>query len=237
MTAKELFYFNLYTSDLDKSKVFYKEVLGWEIGGGSLGGHVSNTDTPCGVGPGSSETAVYFVADDLDTALALVQKHGGKIISQELFEGIGRAAFCQDDQGTHFALQEPGTEEMKQHAKDVKKGSKHGDLFFFSLPVQSEVKAKAFFGAVLGWEFGSRGEQGGLAVTNFKGPDGGLGCGRPGHCPSFWFRVDDIHKASDLVKKFGGKADEIFEAPEGIMCECADDQGVKIGLAQPAAGY
>jgi hypothetical protein len=59
---KELFYFNLYSpGDLEKSKTFYRKVFGWEIGGGSLGGHVNNAEnTPCGVSPGGSYNAVYF---------------------------------------------------------------------------------------------------------------------------------------------------------------------------------
>ncbi|CAB9517195.1 glyoxalase bleomycin resistance protein dioxygenase [Seminavis robusta] len=237
MTAKELFYFNLCGPDLDKSKVFYKKVLGWEIGGGSMGGHVNNTTTPCGIGPKSVKPEVYFCTDNLDAAIAVVEQNGGKVLSRSVFEGIGPAASCQDNQGTHFALQEPATEEMKKHAANVKKGCRHGDLFFFSLPVAEEEKARAFYGAVLGWEFGVKGKEGGLGIQNLKGPDGGLGIGREGDIPSFWFRVDDVVKTVDLVKESGGTAGEVFDAPEGTMCEVTDDQGVKIGLAQPAPGY
>ena len=237
MPAHELFYFNLYAPDLDKSKVFYKKVLGWEIGGGSMGGHVDNTNTPCGVGSGSSNNAVYFTVEDLTAALAKLEANGGKVISKEEYKGIGPAAFCQDNQGTNIALQEPGTPEMKKHAADVKKGSQHGDLFFFSLPVKDEEKAMQFYGTVLGWEFGAKGSQGGMGVNNFKGPDGGLGCGRDGHFPSLWFRVDDVKKSVELVEEAGGTPGDIFDAPEGTMSECQDDQGVTFGIVQPAAGY
>jgi predicted enzyme related to lactoylglutathione lyase len=236
-TAKELFYFNLYSPDLEKSKVFYKKVLGWVIGGGSLGGHVNNTTTPCGVGPGSTTNTAYFVADNLDTAITLVESNGGAILSREVFDGIGPAAFCQDDQGTHFALQEPGTPEMKKHATEVQRGCKHGDLFYLSLPVMDETKAKAFYGAVMGWKFGAKGEQGGISVDNLKGPVFGLGSGREGHYPALWFRVDDVKKAVEDVKAAGGTAGEIFDAPEGTMSEVVDDQGVKFGIVQPASGY
>jgi predicted enzyme related to lactoylglutathione lyase len=236
-TARELFYFNLYSPDLEKSKVFYKKVLGWDIGGGSLGGHVNNTTTPCGVGPGSTSNAAYFVAENLDTAIALVESNGGEVLSREVFEGIGPAAFCQDSQGTHFALQEPGPPEMKKIATEVQKGCKHGDLFYLSLPVMDEVMAKGFYGAVMGWEFGTKAAKGGVSVENLKGPVFGLGCGREGHYPSLWFRVDDVKKSVDDVKAAGGTAGEIFDAHEGTMSEVVDDQGVKFGIVQPASGY
>ncbi|CAJ1961481.1 unnamed protein product [Cylindrotheca closterium] len=235
--AMELFYFNLHAPDLEKSKVFYKEVLGWEIGGGSLGGHVNNTNTPCGVGPGSTTNTVYFTTDNLKASMAKVEAECGKILSREFYEGIGPAAFCQDNQGTRFALQEPGTPEMKKHAADVKKGRKHGDLFFFSLPIKDEAKARIFYAVVLGWTFGEKGKGGGLGVENLKGPDGGLGCGREGHHPSLWFRVENIMDAVERVKGAGGSAGDIFDAPEGDMCEVVDDQGVKFGIVQPASGY
>jgi hypothetical protein len=61
-TAKELFYFSLYSpSDLEKAKVFYRKVFGWEIGGGSLGGHVDNVEnTPLGIEPRGTNNTVYF---------------------------------------------------------------------------------------------------------------------------------------------------------------------------------
>ena len=236
-TTMELFYFNLYAPDLEKSKVFYKKVLGWEIGGGSLGGHVNNTNTPCGVGPGSTTNTVYFTTDNLNESMAKVKAEGGKVLSQQMFEGIGPAAFCEDNQGTNFAFQEPGTPEMKKHATDVKKGSKHGDLFFFSLPVQDEDKARRFYTTVLGWTFGEKGKQGGMGIENMKGPDGGLGCGREGHHPSLWFRVDNIREAVAAVKEAGGSAGDIFDAPEGTMSEVVDDQGVKFGIVQVAPEF
>lgn len=236
-TAREVFYFNLPAPDLEKSKVFYKKVLGWEIGGGSQGGHVNNTNTPCGLAKGSTTNSVFFSVDDLKESLAQVESLGGKVLSKHDYEGIGPSAFCEDNQGTNFALQEPGTPEMKKHAADVKKGSQQGDLFFFSLPVKDEDKAREFFGAVLGWTFGKKGKEGGLGVENLKGADGGLGCGRDGQHPSFWFRVDDAKEAVARVKEAGGIAGDIFDAPEGTMSEVVDDQGVKFGIVKPAPGY
>ena len=124
------------------------------------------------------------------------------------------------------------------HAENPKKGSEHGDLFFFSLPVMDEDMARTFYSTVLGFEFGEKGSQGGLGFSNLKGPDGGLGCGRPGSRPSFWFRVEG--KVEDTVQRIehaGGSCGPVFDAPEGRMSDCSDDQGVKFGIVEPAQGY
>lgn len=237
MNAKDIFYFTLPAPDVEKSTVFYSAVLGWQTTVGSLGGHVENTTTPCGLSRGSSseETTIYLATFDLDGSVEQVKQGGGVVDRQEEFSS-GRCAYCRDNQGTYFCLQQP-SKELLEHAQSVKKGCKEGDLFFFSLPVQDESKARKFYGSVAGWEFGEKGKEGGLGVKNIKGPRGGLGCGRDGHRPSFWFRVTDIETAIERVKTAGGKANEVFDAPEGRMCECYDDQNVKIGLVKPAPGF
>jgi len=207
----------------------------WKIeGAGSQGGHVDGTNTPLGLG--GNEHRVYFSTLDLNESIATVMKFGGKVVERHEFPSVGPCAVCQDDQGTIFALQEP-LENLKSHAENPPKGSVPGDLFFFSLPVQDEQKARTFFSNVLGWTFNEKGKEGGLGIANLKGPDGGLGCGRVGHTPSFWFRVDDVQRATQAVTKAGGTAGDVFQAPEGIMSECVDNQGVTFGIVKPAQGY
>ena len=69
----------------------------------------------------------------------------------------------------------------------------------------------------------------------------GFGVGGSASSRGFWigparFRVDSAEETLRLVKEAGGKG-EIFEAPEGIMSQCEDDQGVEFGIVQPAPGY
>lgn len=87
-----------------------------------------------------------------------------------------------------------------------------------------------------GWEFGEKGAQGGMGVSNFVGGDGGLGCGRDGSRASFWIRVTNAKETCEAVKTAEGTPGEIFETPEGIMSECYNDQVVKFGLVEPAPG-
>ncbi len=63
-----------------------------------------------------------------------------------------------------------------------------GDLYYFTLPVHDLAKAKAFFGAVLGWEFGDA-EQG--HIENISAPPGGIAQVEPG----------GIHARSTVVRR------------------------------------
>lgn len=48
---------------MKRSKAFFGKCLGWKDFGGSLGGHVGSTTTPCGLG--GDENEVYFCTWDL----------------------------------------------------------------------------------------------------------------------------------------------------------------------------
>jgi len=235
-TVANLFYFNLPAPDLERSKVFWSKVLGWEVQGGSLGGHVANTNTPCGLHPGADpeDRLVYLTTFDMDASLELVRSLGGTVMSTDAYE-TGRAATCRDDQGTLFALQEP-SDAYREHANNPTVGSAHGDLFYFALPVADGDKGRAFYGRLFGWTFGEEGTQGGNHAENMV-TDGGLGAGRDGDRVDFWFRVDSVADAIAAVRSAGGTASDPIDTPQGLMSNCTDDQGVSFGLAEPAAGY
>lgn len=231
-----LFYFSLPAPDLATSAAFFGKVLGWEVGGGSLGGHVGNTNPPCGLSPGSdpAERTVYITTFDRDRSMELVRQLGGTVEATDE-NSVGRTATCRCDQGTTFVLQEP-IGEFLEHALQPTKGSSHGDLFYFALPVRDGDRGRAFYGGLFGWTFGDEGTQGGTHAENMI-TDGGLGAGRDGDRPDFWFRVDNIAAAVTAVRDAGGQATDPMDTPQGQMADCTDDQGVSFGLAEPAVGY
>ncbi|CAE7946779.1 SARED1 [Symbiodinium sp. KB8] len=227
----ELFYFVLPAPNVEKSKAFFTKVFGWKGYGGGQGGHVDCTNTPCGLGGDVNE--VYFTTLDLPKTLEKVLAHGGTIV-KETENSVGKAAHCQDNQGVHLWFQEPSADpHIREHALNPKRGSANGDLFFFSMPAPEEAKALDFYGGVMGWTFDEKKAKGGMGVQNTVGPSGGLSVGNAkSQYPSLWFRVDSAEETLRLVKEAGGKG-EIFEAPEGIMSQCEDDQGVEFGIVQP----
>lgn len=236
--VSNLFYFTLPAPDMERSKAFFGRVLGWQVAGGSLGGHIANVTPAGGLFPGraADEPTVFIVVDDIEEAAAKVVELGGVVEGRIEGGAPGRFVSCRDDQGTQFHLQSAGEGEYLEYARNPEKGSSHGDLFYFSLPVPDGERARRFYGELFGWELTDPGPQGGMNAHNLI-IDGGIGAGRDGDHAELWFRVDDLAAAIELIRELGGDATDIEDTPQGLISYCHDDQGVPFGLAEPAAGF
>jgi predicted enzyme related to lactoylglutathione lyase len=101
------------------------------------------------------------------------------------------------------------------------------------MPVADLAKAQRFFGAVLGWQFGSP-DNG--HVENISAPPGGPNVsGDTG--ARLWFVVEDIHTAVERVRANGGTASEPVHYESGWSSDCTDDQGTIFSLSVPSAEY
>ena len=123
-------------------------------------------------------------------------------------------------------------QQLKQH--DI------GDLYYFSLPVHDLAKGRAFFGAVLGWQFPDpQPDELGAHIANISAPPGSLGKVAPEGSTraQLWFVVDDIHAAVAKIRELGGSAEEPVLYDSGWSAECVDDQGTTFNLSVPAAKY
>jgi predicted enzyme related to lactoylglutathione lyase len=116
-----------------------------------------------------------------------------------------------------------------------------GELSFFSIGVGDADKARAFYGALFGWEF-SEPPSGKGAVIETSSVPGGIHGSDPGASPYLFFRVDDIEAAASRVRELGGQIEEIDaeDNEDGASIErfgrfklCRDDQGSSFGLHQP----
>ncbi len=107
---------------------------------------------------------------------------------------------------------------------------RHGEAGYFTFQVPDDGRAKAFYGAVLGWQF----SQGSLPTAwriEGDGLPGGL-WGGP-ELQSGWklmFAVDDLEAALGRVREGGGRAGEVENQPYGRTADCADDQGIEFWL-------
>jgi len=236
--ASNLFYFVIPAPDLGRSKAFYGALFGWVIDGGSLGGHISNVTPSGGLMPGGApdERSVFITVDDVEVSAAKVVELGGRVDGEVQTAEPGTWVSCRDNQGTQFHLQDPKGGAHVDYARNPQPGSSHGDLFYFSLPVADGEIGRRFYSEVFGWDLGEPGSEGGMNARNVT-IEGGIGAGREGDHVELWFRVDDINAAVNTVTELGGEASEVFDTPEGLIAQCADDQGVEFGLAQPAAGF
>jgi uncharacterized protein len=109
----------------------------------------------------------------------------------------------------------------------------HGTPSYIELCVEDADKARAFYGALLGWS--TEGDVGpGQAST------GGLNVGIHDHDPSslleIFFSVNDLDSAIARLAELGGQTVSEINAENasfGRWVECRDDQGVRFGLRQP----
>jgi uncharacterized protein len=118
-----------------------------------------------------------------------------------------------------------------------------GELSFFEIGVGDADRARAFYGALFGWEFGDPPSGKGAVIETGNVP-GGIHGGDPGASPYLFFRVDDIEAAAARVRELGGEAEKLPGADEsdedvaefGRCRLCRDDQGSSFGLHEPPAG-
>jgi predicted enzyme related to lactoylglutathione lyase len=109
-----------------------------------------------------------------------------------------------------------------------------GEPSHFELGVPEAGRAKAFFGALLGWSFTpTHGEN---AWIETAGVRGGLHDEDSDSSIVVYFRVDDLEAAARRVRELGGEApDPGPPGPGGRYLACRDDQGVPFGLHEPPA--
>jgi uncharacterized protein len=107
-----------------------------------------------------------------------------------------------------------------------------GEPSHFEVGVPDAVRAKAFYGELLGWSFTpTRGE---LAWIETSGVRGGLHDEDEASNIVVYFGVDDIEVAVRRVRELGGTAGEPGPAQQGgRFASCRDDQGVEFGLHEP----
>jgi uncharacterized glyoxalase superfamily protein PhnB/predicted enzyme related to lactoylglutathione lyase len=119
------------------------------------------------------------------------------------------------------------------HAHQVKAYAR-GDLYYFTLQVPDVDRAKAFFGAALGWEFPD--PQGGH-IGNISAPPGGIAAAESGAAPLLYFVVDDIEATAARIRELGGTTADPVHYESGWDLACTDDQGTPFHLSIPAPHY
>ena len=149
--------------------------------------------------------------------------------------GFDPEQYAQNSAAEGYRIVEPtptSTEDAPPAAHQVKP-LRAGDLYYFTLSVQDLARAQRFYGAVLGWQFGSP-DNG--HVTNISAPPGGPNVsGDPG--ARLWFVVDDIQEAVERVRAAGGTAQEPVLYDSGWSADCVDDQGTAFSLSVPSDAY
>jgi predicted enzyme related to lactoylglutathione lyase len=174
------------------------------------------------------------MADPLD-ALRLTDEpvQPDATFAAQLRERIARALL------TSSSLEEPMSPNTLSRS-EFRNGVKHGDVSYVTLGVPDLTRAKAFYGAVLGWSYsvGSNALLG--AQVEEIAPMTGLWAGPQPVGPRVQgavlaFRVDDIHAAVTAVRNAGGTMSEPHQEPYALAAEGVDNQGTPFYLHEMPA--
>lgn len=242
---------DLAVDDIPKAISFYSAQFGWdiqqgppEVGGyslGTLGGR-----NVAGIGPkmGSAEMpsmwTTYIAADDAAEIAAKVEKAGGQLLSGPMdVMDLGKMLVAADTTGGTFGVWQAARHTGFQVANEP------GTVVWTEQMSHDFEAAKAFYGAVFGYEFGDMSSDGfSYATLRLDGKDvGGIGAypaGVPKEAPGSWtvyFGVADTDAAVATTGEIGGTVEhQPTDTPYGRMAMVADDQGARFSVMSVSFG-
>ena len=232
-------------ADIDATKAFYADVLGWQYTGGDpeYGGYLTcevKGLQAAGMAPRMDPNAppswtTYFATDDADATAARIGEAGGSVVVEPMDVGpMGRMAVARDPQGNQFGIWQAG-----QHT-GVRIYNEPGALVWNEAAVDDADAARKFYSSVFGFRFDE--VEGAGGYTTFavgEAPLGGLGAHQEGS-PKGWtacFAVSSTDKAVDAVTSGGGKVTmAATDTPYGRFAVLEDPWGAPFSVMQELGG-
>ena len=232
----------------EAAKQFYVELFGWgnfdiPIGEGMTytmflhqGQNVAALSgaTPEALEQGiPSHWSCYVSVDDVDALLPIVTANGGQIIygPMDVFDS-GRMAFLMDPTGAALGLWQARSHIGAGIVNTV------GALCWNELLTRDAAAAKAFYSAVLGWEFQDLERY--IDISNRGRQNGGMiemdeSFGDTPPCWMPYFNIGEINAGIERVKALGG---QVHMGPHhvpgtGYWALATDPAGAHFYIAQP----
>ena len=179
-------------------------------------------------GPLDGQVSVSLMLPVADTDATLdATRRGGATVQREPYEAHGtRGATIIDPFGHRWMLTGPSTQAPSTFTR-----IQHGDIGFLSVNTADAARARAFYGAVLGWRFADDERHVStvdrpLIVFETDGP-ATLFCG---------YAVDDIADTRDHIVAAGGSITREPYAHNGRMTlDAIDDAGVEFCAYEPSS--
>jgi len=242
---------DLAVDDIPKAISFYSAQFGWdiqqgppEVGGYSLatlgGRNVAGIGPKMGPAEMPSMWTTYIAADDAAEIAAKVEKAGGKLLSGPMdVMDLGKMLVAADTTGGTFGVWQAAKHTGFQVANVP------GAVVWTEQMSHDFEAAKAFYGAVFGYEFGDMSSDGfSYATLRLDGRDvGGIGgypAGVPREAPGSWtvyFGVADTDAAVAKTGKIGGTVEhQPTDTPYGRMAMVTDDQGAGFSVLSVSFG-
>lgn len=242
---------DLATPDVEGAARFYGEVLGWEVpelpNSAEMGGYrraEKNGADVAGVMPLMQEGqppawSTYVSVIDADATAKAVAGAGGTVVAEPMdVMDLGRMAVFTDPAGAFFGIWQPGTFQGAELVNEP------GAVGWNELSTRDPEGAKAFYGAVLGWDANDLEMQDGGIYTEWLVDGRQVGgmldmTGRmPDEVPPHWgvyFGTEDTDATVEKVKAGGG---ELLFGPmdiePGRFATVRDPFGAFFNVMQPS---
>lgn len=223
--AGSVVWLDLSTTDVDRARRYYGELLGWEyeasdtgqgvyviarVPGGEVGGMMAQDPAQTETGVPSAWT-VFFGTDDIDHAVARVEELGGSVLEPPFaIPGDVRIAIVADPTGAVCGL-------METSDPGVVWGAGGSPCWVECLTREPET-SRRFHESLFGWKSGE-----GTGDYVVFSTDGSQVAGLmamppqvPEEAPSYWlvyFAVDDVDEMCGRTEREGGT---VLEPTHGI---------------------
>jgi uncharacterized glyoxalase superfamily protein PhnB len=188
---------------------------------------------------GGPTASLLLQVPDVDATVRRAVAAGAALRRAPQDEPYGRTGVISDPFGHRWMVQtppaaaEPAEPAEPAGARTAGAAPKSGDLGYVTLQFPDDEKAKAFFGAVLGWRFQPGRVPRGWQIEG-TAPVSGLWGGADEAGAMLMYAVDDIDAAVRTIRELGGQAQNPQEHPYGQMSDCVDDQGFRFSVWQPS---
>jgi predicted enzyme related to lactoylglutathione lyase len=237
---------DLFTSDPDKSRAFYGELLGWtssepneEFGGyfnfskgDSLVAGGMKNDGSAGV---PDMWNVYLAVDNAEARVAKATAHGGGVIVPAMEIGdLGSMAVITDAGGAAIGMWKPGTH------KGIGLIAEPGAPAWFELHTRAYDASVQFYKDVFGWDAKTMSDtpefryttlgEGESALAGLMDSSNFLPAGVPAHW-AVYLRVEDTDAAVKTTQELGGSVVmPAHDTPYGRIAMVADSTGAQFRL-------
>jgi predicted enzyme related to lactoylglutathione lyase len=243
---------DLASPDLDASKQFYKQILGWEaqqVGGPEMGNYTFFTLGGKHVAGGASimmegqhpAWTTYIAVTSADETVAKVKAAGGEVFMGPMeIPGSGHMAIFRDPSGAYLALWQAGEHKGSQVMQEP------GSFAWTELLTRDLPKAKQFLHDVFGWDTESMPlgpdapEGAAYTIWQLNGEQIGGAMDMPSmvpaEVPAYWqvyFGVANVDQSAKQITALGGKLMvEPMDFPGGRLVVAQDPQGAMFGIMQ-----
>ena len=174
--------------------------------------------------PATFSHSLHLEVADVDGTTERARRNGAAVERQPADQPYGRGAVIVDPFGHRWTLLRPPARATRL---------RQGDVANVTMTARDANRAKEFYEAVLQVPF-SAGHPGAWRTEETAPPLGILPSGDAAPAVGLTYRVDDIAAAVERVRAAGGRATEPERRQFGLLAVCADDQGMRFHLWQPA---